>query len=318
MPSIHQLDKLYQTLHEKSPKLGKAASLLTGAGVITANSIGVGLPIWSLGAAKVLTGSKLADKGLIKITKYWINSNNAVIDHALPSKDWRISMPDDLSEDKQYLLISNHQSWVDTSIVQYISQNRLPLTRFFTKFDLIYIPVVGQAFYFLDFPMMKRFSPKAIAKNPELRKQNLIAAERACRQLKDKPFALLNYLEGTRFTPEKKAEQHSPYQHLLKPRAGGLSLAINALGEQIDAILDITIVYPDGIPDYDDLWKGNIRRLGVEVTRLQMPDELFAAIMNGGYDRDEATKKMMFDWLEDIWRQKDERMTRMLSEFDET
>ncbi|MDO5768681.1 MAG: acetyltransferase [Psychrobacter sp.] len=322
MPSLNKklnkIDKLYQTLHDKQPKLGKAASFLTGSGVITANSLGVGLPIWSLGAAKVLTGSALADKGLIKITKYWINSNNAVINHALPHKDWRISLPDDLSENKQYLLVSNHQSWVDTSIVQYISQNRLPLTRFFTKFDLIYIPVVGQAFYFLDFPMMKRFSPKAIAKNPELRKQNLIAAERACRQLKDKPFALLNYLEGTRFTPEKKAEQQSPYQHLLKPRAGGLSLAINALGEQIDAILDITIVYPDGIPDYDDLWKGNIRRLGVEVTRLQMPDELFNAIMNGGYDRDETTKKMMFEWLEDIWHQKDERMTRMLSEFDET
>ena len=319
MPSLNKklnkIDKLYQTLHDKQPKLGKAASFLTGSGVITANSLGVGLPIWSLGAAKVLTGSALADKGLIKITKYWINSNNAVINHALPHKDWRISLPDDLSENKQYLLVSNHQSWVDTSIVQYISQNRLPLTRFFTKFDLIYIPVVGQAFYFLDFPMMKRFSAKAMEKNPELKKQNLIEAKRACRQLKDKPFALLNYLEGTRFTQEKHVQQKSPYQHLLKPRAGGLSLAINALGEQLDSILDVTIVYPDGTPDYDDLWKGNIRRLGVDVTRIKVPDELYAAIMEGGYDRDEATKAMMFDWLEDIWQQKDARITQMLSEF---
>ena len=315
MPSLKKIDSLYEKLHDKLPSVGKAASFLTGAGVLTANSIGVGLPIWTLGAAKVLTGSKRADKGLIEITKYWINSNNAVIDHALPHKDWRITMPDDLSEDKQYLLVSNHQSWVDTSIVQYISQGTLPLTRFFTKFDLIYIPVVGQAFYFLDFPMMKRFSAKAMEKNPELKKQNLIEAKRACRQLKDKPFALLNYLEGTRFTQEKHDQQKSPYQHLLKPRAGGLSLAINALGEQLDSILDITIVYPDGTPDYDDLWKGNIRRLGVDVTRIKVPDELYAAIMDGGYDRDEATKAMMFDWLEEIWQQKDARITQMLSEF---
>jgi len=315
MPSLKKIDSLYEKLHDKLPSVGKAASFLTGAGVLTANSIGVGLPIWTLGAAKVLTGSKRADKGLIEITKYWINSNNAVIDHALPHKDWRITMPDDLSEDKQYLLVSNHQSWVDTSIVQYISQGTLPLTRFFTKFDLIYIPVVGQAFYFLDFPMMKRFSAKAMEKNPELKKQNLIEAKRACRQLKDKPFALLNYLEGTRFTQEKHVQQKSPYQHLLKPRAGGLSLAINALGEQLDSILDITIVYPDGTPDYDDLWKGNIRRLGVDVTRIKVPDELYAAIMDGGYDRDEAAKAMMFDWLEDIWQQKDARITQMLSEF---
>jgi 1-acyl-sn-glycerol-3-phosphate acyltransferase len=315
MPSLKKIDSLYEKLHDKLPSVGKAASFLTGAGVLTANSIGVGLPIWTLGAAKVLTGSKRADKGLIEITKYWINSNNAVIDHALPHKDWRITMPNDLSEDKQYLLVSNHQSWVDTSIVQYISQGTLPLTRFFTKFDLIYIPVVGQAFYFLDFPMMKRFSAKAMEKNPELKKQNLIEAKRACRQLKDKPFALLNYLEGTRFTQEKHDQQKSPYQHLLKPRAGGLSLAINALGEQLDSILDVTIVYPDGTPDYDDLWKGNIRRLGVDVTRIKVPDELYAAIMDGGYDRDEATKAMMFDWLEEIWQQKDARITQMLSEF---
>lgn len=315
MRSIKKIESLYEKLHDKFPPVGKAASFLTGAGILTANSMAVGLPIWTLGAAKVLTGSKLADDALIEITKYWINSNNAVIDHALPHKDWRISLPDDLSEDKQYLLVSNHQSWVDTAIVQYISQDRLPLTRFFTKFNLIYIPVIGQAFYFLDFPMIKRFSAKAMAKNSELKKQNLIEAKRACRQLKNKPFALLNYLEGTRFTAEKHDKQKSPYQHLLKPRAGGLSLAINALGEQLDSILDITIVYPDGTPDYDDLWKGNIRRLGVDVTRLQIPDELLAAIMDGGYDRDDASKKMMFEWLEDIWQQKDARITKMLSEF---
>lgn len=315
MRSIKKIESLYEKLHDKFPPVGKAASFLTGAGILTANSMAVGLPIWTLGAAKVLTGSKLADDALIEITKYWINSNNAVIDHALPHKDWRINLPDDLSEDKQYLLVSNHQSWVDTAIVQYISQDRLPLTRFFTKFNLIYIPVIGQAFYFLDFPMIKRFSAKAMAKNSELKKQNLIEAKRACRQLKNKPFALLNYLEGTRFTAEKHDKQKSPYQHLLKPRAGGLSLAINALGEQLDSILDITIVYPDGTPDYDDLWKGNIRRLGVDVTRLQIPDELLAAIMDGGYDRDDASKKMMFEWLEDIWQQKDARITKMLSEF---
>lgn len=316
MPLIKKIDSFYEKLHDKLPAVGKAASFLTGTGVLTANSALVGLPVWTMGAAKVLTGSKLTDDALIAITKYWINTNNAVIDHALPHKDWRINLPDDLSEDKQYLLVSNHQSWVDTSIVQYISQDTLPLTRFFTKFNLIYIPVIGQAFYFLDFPMMRRHSKEAIAKNPALKGKDIEEAKRACRQLKNKPFALLNYLEGTRFTKEKHDKQGSPYEHLLKPRAGGLSLALNALGDELDSILDMTIVYPDGAPDYDDLWKGNIRRLGVDVTRLTIPDELFAAIMDGGYDRDEATKKMMFDWLEDIWQQKDARITKMLSEFE--
>ena len=310
-----RLNSAIQKIHERTPKLAKAMSLATATGVIAANSFGGSIPLWLMGVGKIITGAPIADKTVFKIAEHWISSNNALIDNMLPRKDWRIHLPNDVHMDGKYLLVSNHQSWVDTSIVQYISEKRLPLTRFFTKFELIYIPIVGQAFYFLDFPMMRRHSKEAIAKNPALKGKDIEEANRACRQLKDKPFALLNYLEGTRFTKEKHDKQGSPYQHLLKPRAGGLSLALNALGDELDSILDVTIVYPDGAPDYDDLWKGNIRRLGVDVTHLTIPDELFAAIMDGGYDRDETTKKMMFDWLEDIWQQKDARITKMLSEF---
>ncbi|OXL25406.1 acyltransferase [Psychrobacter sp. DAB_AL32B] len=307
-----------QKIHKRTPKLGKALSLATATGVITANSIAAGIPIWLMGATKAITGSQIADKTVIGVTNYWINSNNAVIDNILPDKDWRISLPDDVHTHGKYLLLSNHQSWVDTSIVQYISEKRLPLTRFFTKFELIYIPVIGQAFYFLDFPMMRRHSKEAIAKNPALQGKDIEEAKRACALLKNKPFTLLNYLEGTRFTPTKRDKQHSPYKNLLKPRAGGLSLAINALGDDIDGILDMTIVYPDGVPTYGDLWKGNIKRLGVDVRHIKMPNALFAAIQDGGYENDETVKAKMFDWVEQIWQQKDQRITEMLAEFNVT
>ena len=305
-----------QKLHERNPKLGKIASLTTATGVITFNSMLAGPPVWIMGAAKAVTGAAIADKAVIDVTNYWINSNNAMIDNILPDKDWRISLPDDIHTKGKYLLVSNHQSWVDTSIVQYISEKRLPLTRFFTKFELIYIPVIGQAFYFLDFPMMRRHSKEAIAKNPALKGKDIEEAKRACALLKDKPFTLLNYLEGTRFTTVKRDKQQSPYTHLLKPRAGGLSLAISALGEDIDGILDMTIVYPDGVPTYGDLWKGNIKRLGVDVRHIKMPDDLFASVQNGGYETDEAIKAEMFDWVEQVWQQKDQLITKMLAEFE--
>ncbi|AAZ18956.1 probable acyltransferase [Psychrobacter arcticus 273-4] len=305
-----------QKLHERNPKLGKVASLTTATGVITFNSMLAGPPVWIMGAAKAVTGAAIADKAVIDVTNYWINSNNAMIDNILPDKDWRISLPDDIYTKGKYLLVSNHQSWVDTSIVQYISEKRLPLTRFFTKFELIYIPVIGQAFYFLDFPMMRRHSKEAIAKNPALKGKDIEEAKRACALLKDKPFTLLNYLEGTRFTTAKRDKQQSPYKHLLKPRAGGLSLAISALGEDIDGILDMTMVYPDGVPTYSDLWKGNIKRLGVDVRHIKMPDDLFASIQNGRYETDEAIKAQMFDWVEQVWQQKDQLITKMLAEFE--
>ncbi len=306
-----------QNIHKRAPKLGKVVSLALASGVITGNSIGASIPIWFMGAAKSITGSKIADDTVIKVTNYWINSNNALIDTILPDKDWRISLPKDVHPEGKYLLISNHQSWVDTSIVQYISENRLPLTRFFTKFELIYIPIVGQTFYFLDFPMMRRHSKADIAKNPALKGQDLIEAKRACALLKNKPFTLLNYLEGTRFTPTKRDKQHSPYTHLLKPRAGGLALAINALGAEVDGILDMTIVYPDGVPSYGDLWKGNIKRLGVDVRYIDIPEGLSLAVQNGGYEDDASVKARMFDWVEQLWRQKDARITEMLADFKE-
>jgi len=303
-------------MHKRSPKLGKAVSLATATGVIAANSFGGSIPLWLMGVGKVITGASIADKAVIKIATHWISSNSALIDNMLPRKDWRINLPNDIHTNGKYLLVSNHQSWVDTSIVQYIGEKRLPLTRFFTKFELIYIPIVGQAFYFLDFPMMRRHSKEAIAKNPALKGKDIEEAKRACALLKDKPFTLLNYLEGTRFTKAKQAQQKSPYTHLLKPRAGGLSLAISALGEDIDGILDMTIVYPDGVPSYGDLWKGNIKRLGVDLRYIDIPDTLFESIKQGGYENDEDTKAQMFDWVEQVWRQKDERISTMLADFE--
>lgn len=311
-----QLASLMQKLHQKTPKLGKAVSLATATGVITGTSMAAGLPVWLMGAAKVITGSKVADKTVIEVTNRWIKANNALIDNILPHKDWRISLPENVNTQGKYLLISNHQSWVDTSIVQYISENRLPLTRFFTKFELIYIPVIGQAFYFLDFPMMRRHSKEAIAKNPALKGKDIEEAKRACALLKHKPFTLLNYLEGTRFTKAKRDSQHSPYKHLLKPRAGGLSLALNALSADIEGILDMTIVYPDGTPTYSDLWKGNIKRLGVDVRYIKMPEGLLSSMQNGDYEKDSAVREQFFTWIDTIWQQKDQLITKMLADFE--
>ena len=109
----------FQRIHDRSPKLGKALSLATATGVILGNSFAGSLPVWFMGATKMITGSAVADKAVIKIANHWINSNNRVIDTVLPKKDWRIHLPDSVRSDGKYLLVSNHQSWVDTSVVQY-------------------------------------------------------------------------------------------------------------------------------------------------------------------------------------------------------
>ena len=312
-PSL--LKNTFNKLRTTSLPLAQNASLAMAAGTITGNSVLFSLPLWAMGAVKTLTGHTLADKSVLKIANHWINTNNRLIENILPDIDFRVNLPDDLSVDGKYILLSNHQSWVDTTVIQYISENRLPLTRFFAKYELLYIPIVGQAFYFLDFPMMKRYSKAAIAKNPALEDRDIIEAKRACQNLLDKPFTLLNFIEGTRFTQKKRDLQQSPYQHLLKPKAGGIALALGALGDDLDAVLDMTIVYPDGVPTYQDLWKGNIKRIGVDIQKIALPDDLLQRLMDGKYQQDEQTKIDMYRWLDDVWQQKDQRIQAMLDDF---
>lgn len=307
----------FQKLHEKSPKFAQKFSFLTTTGTIVANSMAVSVPLYVAGAAKLFASSQRADKTVIGIANHWIKTNNLLIDKVLPNKTWHINLPNDLKVDGKYLLICNHQSWVDTSIIQYVSEGKLPITRFFAKHELLYIPIVGQTFYLLDFPMMKRHSKDEIAKNPALATRDLAEAKRACALLTNKSFVLLNYLEGTRMTPAKHAQQRSPYRHLLKPKAGGFALAISSLGDKIDGILDMTIVYPDGVPTYQDLWQGKITRLGVDIRHLAMDDELFAALKAGKYDTDSATKARLFAWLDDVWTAKDKRIDTMLAGFND-
>lgn len=305
----------FEKLHHTQPKLAQKLSLVTSTGTIAANSLLMGAPVIGAGITKMLTGSAAADKAVIGITNRWIHTNNLLIDKVLPTKDWRITLPESLDPNGKYLLICNHQSWVDTSIIQYISEGVLPITRFFAKHELIYIPIVGQTFYFLDFPMMKRHTKEQIAKNPALAGRDLEEARRACQSLSGKPFVLLNYLEGTRFTKAKHAKQASPYQHLLKPKAGGFALALASLGDEIDGILDMTIVYPDGAPEYTDLWSGKLTRLSVDIDFVSPDEALLAALKQGAYDTDEQIKAALYAWLDELWQAKDAKIEARLAEF---
>src|SRR3546814_11538901 len=70
------------------------------------------------------------------------------------------------------------------------------------------------------------------------------ATRRACLRFRDPPVAVMNFVEGTRFTALKHQAQRSPYRHLLRPKAGGVAQVLSAMGELLHGVLDVTIVYP--------------------------------------------------------------------------
>ena len=299
----------------KQPLLKKITKGLTVSSVITGSTFLHGPPVLALGLTKLFKKSAKVDQTNIQITNSWLSVNNWLIDHVLPNTHWDISIEDglELSMQGRYLMTCNHQSWVDTTVNQYFGLTRMPLTRFFTKWELIFIPFVGQAFKILGFPMMKRHTKEQIAKNPALKDRDMLEARKSCEQLLSQPFTLLNYLEGTRFTQEKHDQQQSPYQHLLKPKAGGLALALNILGNEIDALVDMTIVYPDSAPGYGEFWLGEVPRIAVNLRKIDIPDW----VLGGDYEEDAAYRERFQDWVHQLWTEKDQLIHEMKQKFAE-
>ena len=300
----------------KQPALKKITRGLTVTSIMTGSTFFHGPPVLALGLTNLFKKSSKVDETNIKITNSWLSVNNWLIDNVLKNTQWNITVDDalDLNMQGRYLMTCNHQSWVDTTVNQYFGLTRMPLTRFFTKWELIFIPFVGQAFKILGFPMMKRHSKEQIAKNPSLKDRDMEEARKSCEQLLSQPFTLLNYLEGTRFTPEKHAQQTSPFQHLLKPKAGGLALALNILGDKIDALVDMTIVYPDGVPGYGEFWVGEVPRIAVNLRKIDIP----TWVLGGNYEDDQDYRLKFQEWVDELWTEKDQLIEQMKQDLNTT
>jgi 1-acyl-sn-glycerol-3-phosphate acyltransferase len=199
-----------------------------------------------------------------------------------------------------YLVSSNHQSWVDILVLQKVFHRRVPFLKFFLKRQLLYVPVMGLAWWALDFPFMRRRSGS--------RSKDLATARKACEKFRQIPTSVMNFLEGTRFSPAKKAAQQSPYRHLLKPKVGGLATALSAMGERFDALLDVTIVYPEGVPSFWDLLSGKVKQVVVRVRELEIPRDL----LGGDYEGDPAFRARMQAWLHGIWEEKDRKIQEII------
>jgi len=227
-----------------------------------------------------------------------------------PRRD--IVIEGELDPDKTWLLICNHQGWADIPLLVDVFGRRLPFTRFFLKKQLIWVPIIGLACVVLDMPFMKRHSRAAIAANPALKGQDLEATRKACEKYRLAPVTVVNFLEGTRFTEAKRVARGSPYVNLLRPKAAGLSFALNTMGEQFAGIVDVTLCYvpgPRGV-----LWgflAGDQARMKVRARVLPVPRDL----MHGDYQDDEAFRERFQAWVNQLWQRKDEELTRLKQSF---
>lgn len=291
--------------------------LLTGLSVtllLLLNTLTLIGPMLLIALGKlVLPGKALktaCSRGVMWIAETWAELNKLIFATLLPVQ-WDIRGGAQLHQSTSYLVISNHQSWVDIPALVQAFNRKTPYFKFFLKQQLIWVPFLGLAFWALDYPFMKRYSKEFLAKHPQLKGQDLLITKLACEKFKELPVTVVNYLEGTRCTPAKQAQQGSPYQYLLKPKAGGVAFVLAALGEQLDAVLDVTVVYPgERIPGFWDLISGQVPQVIVDIqTRALDP-----ALWQGDYENDAEFRQYVQAWVTRLWEEKDARIARIKAE----
>lgn len=231
----------------------------------------------------------------------WIGFNNVTL-RLLHRIEWDVEGLEGLSPEHWYLVTCNHQSWADIPVIQYVMKRQIPMLKFFLKQELIWVPLIGIAWWALDFPFMKRYTKEEIEKNPSLKGKDLETTRKACEKFKYTPVTVFNFMEGTRFTPEKHRNQQSPYKHLLKPKAGGAAFVLGAMGEQLHTLLNITIYYPGGAHGFWGLLSGEIQKVVVRIEAQEIPKHF----LGKDYQEDAQFREEFQRWVGELWERKDQ------------
>lgn len=272
--------------------------------VLVINTIFIASILFPMAGVKFLIPTKGAKKAvsalLNEIGRTWIACNNMNL--SLTKKiNWQVTGIEGLDPKDWYLVISNHQTWVDILVLQKIFHRKIPFLKFFLKKELIWVPIMGPAWWALEFPFMKRYSSEFLKKNPHLKGKDTEITIKACERFKDIPISIMNFVEGTRFTKAKHARQQSPFKHLLKPKAGGISFVLYAMGRYLNQIANVTIIYPEGPKTFWDFLCSKKCDILVQVDMLPVTPDLI-----GDYANDPAYRESFQEWLNRLWIEKDE------------
>jgi 1-acyl-sn-glycerol-3-phosphate acyltransferase len=223
---------------------------------------------------------------------------------------WEVELQGEMDPNKSYLLICNHQSWIDILLLADVFHRRAPFPRFFLKRELLWVPVIGLGCWALEMPFMRRHSKDSLRANPALRDQDLKTTRKFCERYRDSPVTVVNFVEGTRFSEAKRVARGSPYQHLLRAKAAGTRIALDAMGEQFAGIIDVTIAYRPS--RHAPVWSfliGEQNQLALHAEVLPLPKELIA----GDYESDADFRSRFQSWLNALWQRKDARLERMIN-----
>ena len=240
----------------------------------------------------------------------WISINN-INQNIFSRTRFNTKGLEGLTTKEWYLVISNHQSWVDILVLQRVFNRKIPFLKFFLKKELIWVPFIGIAWWALDFPFMRRYSKAFLTKNPHLKGKDLETTKKACEKFQHKPVSVMNFIEGTRLTEQKRKQSGEIYSKLLPPKAGGIAFVLSAMGGRLTRLVDVTIHYPEGTPSYWDFVSGKVSNIDVSIKTVLIDDLFTKGIFSASFFEDPEQKKIFQEWLNQMWQNKNAQLELM-------
>ncbi len=237
----------------------------------------------------------------------WFMVFNFWIAQISTRKKWEILGTGELNPDNFYLMISNHQSWIDILVLCVAFKGKISPLKFFMKKELLWqLPLAGIACSVLGYPFMSRHTHAEIRKNPSLKGKDIETTKSACKKLKQlSPITLINFLEGTRFSEKKRLQQQSPFNYLLKPRAGGVAIVLNEMSDILSGVISVAIHYSGKAPSLWDFASGKIQKINVHYELINITKDLL-----GDYENDRAYRTHLQQWLNAIWQGNDKLLLK--------
>jgi len=277
--------------------------------LVVMNTLFWATPIHIFGITKLLIRSdswqRHCAKAIMFFGSCWIVGMNTIMRSTQRTR-YDIQGLEGLSKNQWYFINCNHQSWADILILFITFHGTVPFLKFFIKKELFKVPVMGTAWWALDYPFMERFSKSYLEKNPHMKGKDMETTRKACERYRHTPVSILNFIEGTRFTKEKHDRQGSPYRHLLRPKAGGFAFALAAMDGKISNILDVTIIYSQRPGSLWEYLCGRIEKISVKVKKMPVPQEF----LGGDYQNDVVFRDCIQSWVCDLWQEKDDLIER--------
>ncbi len=293
---------------KQSRKKGGQVGGIIALSVLIITTITSFIPILFIGLLKLFPNvrwqaycTQFADS----IAGTWSAANNAYI-NTIQRIKWEITGVENLNPKDWYVVIANHQSWLDIVVLQYLFNRKIPVLKFFIKDQLKWVPLLGFSWWAMGCPFMKRYSKAYLEKKPYKKGKDLSSTKKALRLFKYAPTTIMNFVEGTRFSAAKNQQQQSPYTHLLKPKAGGLNFVLKAMGKQFNKVLDVTIVYPSNNYSLWDFLCNRVDVIKIDLRQLTLPEQFTQTS-----DIPEAQAQEEFrTWLNSTWLEKDKLIAR--------